>query len=58
MPVFRITYTTEQTRHAISQEVEWVTASDWDATRTRQCFQARYPDASITGFFQIAPCQH
>lgn len=47
MPVFSITYTTPRTNHGITEEVEWVTNSDWDDRRTRDCFQARYPDAAV-----------
>ena len=56
MPVFCITYTTPRTNHGITEELEWVTDSDWDAERTRRCFEARYPDAAITAFFQLSPC--
>lgn len=58
MPVFYIQYTTPRTNHGITEETEWVTDSDWDADRTRQCFQARFPDASILRFQQITLCPH
>lgn len=56
MPVFRITYTTPRTDHGITEELEWVTDSDWDEAKTRQCFQARHTDAAILRFQQVNPC--
>jgi hypothetical protein len=58
MPIFRIKYTTARTNHGITEELEWVTDSDWDSERTRACFQARHPDAAITAFQQLTLCPH
>lgn len=56
MPVFRITYTDHRTNHGIAEEVEWVTASDWDTAKTKQCFQARFPDAANVCIQQVPTC--
>ena len=55
MPIFRIRYTTPRTNHAIADEIDLVTESDWDAERTHQWFQQRHPDAAIVGFLTISP---
>lgn len=56
MPVFHITYTTPRTDHGITESIEWVTDSGWDANRTRQCFQSRHPDAAILHLNEVKPC--
>lgn len=57
MPVFHIAYTTTRTDHAVSDSVEWVTESSWDAQRTRQCFEARHPDASVLHIEEVETCR-
>ena len=50
MGVYLITYTTPLKGNDITEELEWITDSDWDSERTIQCFQRRFPHASIVGF--------
>lgn len=57
MPVFHIQYTTPRTDHAVTEDIEWVTEAHWDQQRTRQCFQARYPDAAVLHITEVQ-CQH
>jgi hypothetical protein len=56
MPIFQIKYTTPRTNHGITEELEWVTDSDWTAERTRDCFHARHPDATVLCFQEV--CTH
>lgn len=58
MPIFRIQYTTPRTDHGITETIEWVTEANWDLQRTRECFQARHPDAAILSLqeVQLCPC--
>lgn len=56
MPVFRLLYTTPRTDHGITETLEWVTETGWDADRTRQCFHERYPDAALVQCREVSPC--
>ncbi len=56
MPIFRIEYTTPRTDHGIHETIEWVTEANWSADRTRECFQARHPDAAILRITEVQPC--
>jgi hypothetical protein len=56
MPIFRITYTTPRTDNGITEDLEWIAPSEWNAQQTEDCFKRRYPDASVIRFQEI--CTH
>lgn len=56
MPIFHIQYTTPRTDHGITEDIEWVTETGWTADRTREVFQARFPDAAIIHLTEVNPC--
>ena len=55
MPLFRILYTNPETDHAITEVLEWVTCSHWDADRTRRCFEERFPRSACIQVREIEP---